>query len=115
MNCVEIASNNPPKKGKFNIFNQFTEQFSINELADLVLDAASNVGIKSNKINIDNPRIEKEDHYYNAKNTKFIELGLDPVLLNVEFLSKELLKIIDLKDNVNENIIMPKVLWNNNP
>ena len=75
LKCVEIACNNPPEKGKFNIFNQFTEQFSVNQIADLVVEAGKNLGINVEKKNIENPRIEKEDHYYNAKNNKFRTLA----------------------------------------
>jgi UDP-sulfoquinovose synthase len=112
--CVEIACNNPPEKGKFNIFNQFTEQFSINQIADLVIDAGKSIGIKISKMNVENPRIEKEEHYYNAKNEKFKNLGLKPNLLSVDFLAKELTKTVKLKHNVNEDKIQPKVLWNKN-
>ena len=37
--CIELACANPPKQGEFRVFNQFTEQFSILELAHLVQDA----------------------------------------------------------------------------
>lgn len=29
-----------------------------------------------------NPRVEAEEHYYNAKRTKLVDLGLEPHLLN---------------------------------
>ena len=113
LKCVK-ACNNPPEKGKFNIFNQFTEQFSVNQIADLVVEAGKNLGINVEKKNIENPRIEKEDHYYNAKNNKFKDLGLKANLLDVNFLSNELNKILKLSKNVNKEKIQPKVLWNKN-
>jgi hypothetical protein len=33
--------------------------------------------------NVPNPRVEAEEHYYNAKNTKLQDLGLKPHLLQV--------------------------------
>ena len=34
--CVELAAANPADRGEFRVFNQFTEQFSVAELAELV-------------------------------------------------------------------------------
>jgi UDP-sulfoquinovose synthase len=34
-------------------------------------------------VNVPNPRVEAEEHYYNAKNTKLQDLGLKPHLLQV--------------------------------
>ena len=31
---------------------------------------------------VPNPRVEAEEHYYNAKRTKLVDLGLEPHLLN---------------------------------
>ncbi len=38
--CVEIACNHPAKAGEFRVFNQFTERFSILDIAHLVQSAA---------------------------------------------------------------------------
>ena len=36
LQCVELAASNPAELGEFRVFNQFTEQFSVAELAELV-------------------------------------------------------------------------------
>ncbi len=36
MRCVQLAIDNPAHAGEFRVFNQFTEQFSVNEIASLV-------------------------------------------------------------------------------
>src|SRR4051794_31263888 len=36
LQCVELAVENPADRGEFRVFNQFTEQFSVGELAELV-------------------------------------------------------------------------------
>ena len=46
LQCVELAVHNPAEEGKCRIFNQFTEIFSINELANLVQSAAGKLGLK---------------------------------------------------------------------
>src|SRR5215510_4873568 len=82
LRCVELASLNPASPGEFRVFNQFTEQFSINELAELVQRAAKECGIEAEVNHVENPRVEKEEHYYNARHTKLLDLGLEPHLLS---------------------------------
>src|SRR2546429_2910529 len=36
LQCVELAVTNPPELGEYRVFNQFTEQFSVADLAELV-------------------------------------------------------------------------------
>ena len=40
LQCVELAVSNPADLGEFRVFNQFTEQFSVGELAELVRASA---------------------------------------------------------------------------
>jgi len=68
--CIQIAVDNPADKGEMRVFNQFTEQFSVNELADMVTRAGSKIGLDVQKISVPNPRVEAEEHYYNAKHSK---------------------------------------------
>ena len=44
LQCVELAVDNPAELGEFRVFNQFTEQFSVAELAELVKRAAARRG-----------------------------------------------------------------------
>jgi UDP-sulfoquinovose synthase len=41
LRCVELAAEHPADRGEFRVFNQFTEQFSVAELAELVKDSAA--------------------------------------------------------------------------
>ena len=36
INCVQIASDNPAKKGEFRVFNQFTDFCTLNVMADKI-------------------------------------------------------------------------------
>ncbi|GAB4854453.1 UDP-sulfoquinovose synthase, chloroplastic [Ancistrocladus abbreviatus] len=74
--CVELAIANPAQPGEFRVFNQFTEQFSVRELAALVTRAGEKLGLKVETMSVPNPRVEAEEHYYNVKHSKLIELGL---------------------------------------
>ena len=80
--CVELAATNPPDEGEFRVFNQFTEQFSLNELADLVRSAGSEYGLDVQVDHLENPRVEAEQHYYNAKHSALLDLGLKPHYLS---------------------------------
>jgi nucleoside-diphosphate-sugar epimerase len=44
--CIQIAIDNPAKQGEFRVFNQFTEQFSVNQLADIVEKEGKKLGLK---------------------------------------------------------------------
>lgn len=109
--CVELAIANPAQQGEFRVFNQFTEQFSVNDLASLVTRAGEKLGLKVDTISVPNPRVEAEEHYYNAKHTKLIELGLKPHLLSDSLLDSLLNFAIKFKDRVDTRQIMPSVSW----
>jgi UDP-sulfoquinovose synthase len=109
--CVEIACENPANAGEFRVFNQFTEMFSINELALMVKKAGTTLGLNVEISNLDNPRVEAEEHYFNAKNTKLIDLGLEPHLLSDSLLDSVLNMAIKYKHRVDKKQILPTVSW----
>jgi UDP-sulfoquinovose synthase len=111
LQCVQLAANNPADLGEFRVFNQFTEQFSVAELAELVRRSGAELGYEVSIKGYPNPRIEAEDHYYNATNTKLIDLGLKPHYLGEE-LVRSMLKIIERhKGRVIERAILPRTRW----
>jgi UDP-sulfoquinovose synthase len=111
LQCVELAIDNPADRGEFRVFNQFTEQFSVNGVAELVVKAAAEVGYEVEIGTFPNPRIESEEHYYNAVHTKLLDLGLKPHLLGEE-LVRSMLKIIEQhKDRVIPSAIIPTTRW----
>lgn len=112
LRCVELAVETPAESGEFRVFNQFTEQFSVLELAALVKEAGEHLGYEVEIRHYDNPRVEKEEHYYNAIHTKLVDLGLQPTLLGEELVESMLHSIERYKDNVIEGSIDPKTRWN---
>lgn len=111
MQCVELAIANPAKPGEFRVFNQFTEQFSVNELAEAVTKAGEKLGFEVRTISVPNPRVEAEEHYYNAKHTKLIELGLKPHLLSDSLLDSLLNFAMKFSDRIDKEQIMPTISW----
>lgn len=111
LNCVRLSLENPANKGELRIFNQFTETFSVNELADKVQKAGRNFGLNVEVKNIENPRKELEEHYYNPKHTGLLELGLVPNLLTEEVLAKMLEKVISSRNGISHHKIFRGTKW----
>ncbi len=106
--CVELACMNPPDVGEFRVFNQFTESFSVQQLAEMVVDSYPG---RAEIVHLDDPRVEKEDHYYRAAHTKLLDLGLVPHLLNSSTLSSLLAVVDHHRDRVDANAFRPTVQW----
>ncbi|MFL5737177.1 MAG: NAD-dependent epimerase/dehydratase family protein [Actinomycetota bacterium] len=111
LRCVELATLNPADAGEFRVFNQFTEQFSVLELAELVQKAGSEVGLDVKIDHLDNPRVEREEHYYNAKHTKLVELGLEPHMLSETLIESTFSAIEKYRDRVSMEHILPHTRW----
>ncbi len=111
LQCVALAAQNPPEAGEFRVFNQFTEQFSVLDLAEKVKRVGNALGLTVFIDHISNPRVEKEAHYYNAKNTGLISLGLEPHLLTNEVIAEMLQKVITAQQTIDRSVIVPQILW----
>ncbi|PAD39281.1 NAD-dependent epimerase/dehydratase family protein [Terribacillus sp. 7520-G] len=109
--CVEIAAENPADAGEFRVFNQFTESFSVKELAEKVQKVSREQGLDPKITSIENPRVEAEEHYYNAVNTRLRDLGLEPNLLTDDVLRGILETAIEHKDRVIKENVLPTVTW----
>jgi UDP-sulfoquinovose synthase len=109
--CIELACLNPAKEGEFRVFNQFTEQFSVLDLAHLVQTASSKMGFSVEINHLPDPRVEAEAHYYNAKHSKLIELGLKPHLLSDSLLDSLMNIAVKYRDRIDAGTMAPQVNW----
>ncbi len=109
--CVEIALLNPAGRGEFRVFNQFTEQFSVLQLAAMVQAAGRELGLEVRVEHIPDPRVEAEEHYYNAKHSKLIELGLKPHLLSDSLLDSLMNIALRYRDRIDSSKMLPQVNW----
>ena len=109
--CIELAIANPADPGQFRVFNQYTELFSVGGLAEMVQKAGAALGLKVEINNLPNPRVELEEHYFNAVNTNLLDLGLQPHLLSDSLLDSLLNFATKYKDRVDTKQILPKVTW----
>lgn len=111
LQCIELATLHPAQPGEFRVYNQFTEQFSIMELARRVRVAARSLGYVVDIQHVANPRTEQEDHYYNAVHTGLLDLGLKPHLLSDEVLVGMLERAEAASDRISEVGLLPRVSW----
>ncbi len=109
--CIELACLNPAGRGECRVYNQFTEQFTVLQLAHLVRDAATKVGLKVSIDHLPDPRVELEEHYYNAKHSKLVDLGLEPHLLSDSLLDSLLNISVRYSDRIDQSLFMPQVNW----
>jgi UDP-sulfoquinovose synthase len=111
--CVELACLNPAGRGECRVYNQFTEQFSVLDLARLVQTAGEKLGLEVEVQHLADPRVEAEQHYYNAKHSKLIELGLEPHLLSDSLLDSLMNVAMKYRDRIDLNVMLPQVNWRN--
>ena len=111
--CIELACLNPANPGECRVFNQFTEQFSVLELANMVQAAARKLGVTVKVDHLPTPRVEAEEHYYNAKHSRLIDLGLRPHFLSDSLLDSLMNIAIQYQDRINPALFLPQVKWQN--
>jgi UDP-sulfoquinovose synthase len=109
--CIELAIAAPPAEGEYRVFNQITEQFSLIQLAEMVAEQSRSFGLEAQVRHLPNPRVEAEQHYYNATHTRLIELGLEPHLLNEAVLESLIGLAIKRREQIDRKLILPTVNW----
>jgi UDP-sulfoquinovose synthase len=112
LQCIELAATHPPPRGELRILNQFTETFTVNELAERVAGAGRRLGLDVKIKSIANPRKEREQHCYQPAHTGLIELGLEPHLMTEEVLVAMLEQVRRHADRIDQSRILPRVRWN---
>ena len=111
--CVELACLNPAAKGECRVFNQFTEQFSVMSIAQMVQAAGKKLGMQVAIEHLPTPRVEAEEHYFNAKHSKLVDLGLQPHFLSESLLDSLMNIALRYRDRINVRNFMPQVNWRN--
>ncbi|HEY1646739.1 MAG TPA: NAD-dependent epimerase/dehydratase family protein [Terracidiphilus sp.] len=109
--CIELVCLNPAKRGEFRVFNQFTEQFSVLELAKLVQMIAGEMDLQVQIDHLPDPRVEAETHYYNAKHSRLSDLGLEPHLLSDALVNSLVNVAVRYRDRIDPGVFAPQVNW----
>jgi UDP-sulfoquinovose synthase len=111
LQCVYLAATQPAKPGELRIFNQISESFSVNELAKRVKIVGKKLGYDVRITHLENPRKEKEKHYYNPTYTGLLKLGLQPQYLTDRVLEGMFGIVEKYKNNINRDAIFRGVQW----
>lgn len=111
LQCIKLSMEQPAKQGELRVFNQFTETFSVNDLASKVSKVGRQEGLKVEIQSIKNPRKEKEEHYYNPEHTGLRELGLQPHELTDEVIRELIRFVMRYKKNIQKHIIFKGIQW----
>jgi UDP-sulfoquinovose synthase len=109
--CIEIACLQPAARGECRVFNQFTERFSVLEIARMVEAAGRKMGLRVEIDHLPDPRVEAEEHYYNAKHSKLIDLGLQPHFLSDALLDSLMNIAVKYRDRIDTSLFLPQVNW----
>ena len=113
MQCLTIAIENPPQKGEYRVFNQFQEVFDVTELALKVQKIGTELGLNVEVRNLENPRQEMEDHYYNPDHDHLLNLGYKPTHDVEQELRIMLSDLIKYKNRILEKkeVLIPDIRW----
>ena len=113
MQCLALALENPPQSGEYRVFNQFEEVYDITGLALKVKEVGESLGLKVEVKNLENPRKEMEDHYYNPDHSQLLDLGYKPTHDINQELKIILTDLIKYKDRIESRreALVPDILW----
>ena len=111
MQCVYLSAAQPAEQGQLRVFNQLTELFTVNQLADKVKKVGDRLGYNVTVEGIENPRVEKEEHYYNVHYTGLLDLGLKPHYLTDEILETFFTITDKYKDRINKEAFFKGIKW----
>src|SRR5580704_10265358 len=111
LQCITLAAANSPGKGELRILNQFTETFSVNELAERIQRVAAGMDLPVEIQHVDNPRKEQEEHYYNPAHRGLLELGLQPHFMTDDVIANMLDRVRAHRDSIVVDRILPRVRW----
>jgi UDP-sulfoquinovose synthase len=115
LNCVMLSALNPPAPGDYRVFNQFTERFGVLELAERVRRVAADLGMPVEIDHVLNPRVERQQHYYHARHTALLELGLQPTPLTDEVLADTIGAVARHQDRIDLERMLPRIRWDPRP
>lgn len=113
MQCLTITIENPPKKGEYRVFNQFEEVYDVTELALKVQKVGKRLDLDVEVRNLENPRKEMEEHYYNPDHKHLLDLGYKPTHDIEKEMAIMLKDLVKYKERILavENVLIPDVRW----
>jgi UDP-sulfoquinovose synthase len=77
----------------------------------MVQAAGEKMGLAVEIDHLQNPRVEAEQHYYNAKHSKLLDLGLKPHFLSDSLLDSLMNIAVKYRDRIDPSMMLPQVDW----
>jgi UDP-sulfoquinovose synthase len=116
MRCLTLAVENPAEAGEFRVFNQFAESYTIRDLAYIVQEVGSELGLDVEIKHYNNPRVEKEEHYYNPLREGLDAIGYEPSTDVKSEIKSMLQDLMQFKDRIEEkkHLLIPNTRWDGN-
>ncbi|HJR77245.1 MAG TPA: NAD-dependent epimerase/dehydratase family protein [Nitrospiraceae bacterium] len=111
--CLRLAVEHPAAQGEYRVFNQFEETYDITQLALKVQKVAANVGAVVEVHNLENPRTELEEHYYNPDHKHLLNLGYQPTHDVEAEMAVMLRDLLPWRERIEEkrHVLIPDVRW----
>jgi UDP-sulfoquinovose synthase len=69
------------------------------------------MGLKIEIDHLPDPRVEAESHYYNAKHSKLVDLGLKPHVLSNSLVDSLINIALRYRDRIDPSLFEPQVNW----
>lgn len=113
MQCLTLAVENPPRAGEYRVFNQFEEVYDLTELAKKVKKVGDSLGLNVEIKNLENPRKEMEEHYYNPDHQHLFNLGYKPthnIEQEIKIVLNDLMKYRD-RIEARKEALIPDIRW----
>jgi len=113
MEALTLLLEHPPKQGEYRVANQFTEIYSVKQIAEMVKKAGDELGLNVQIGPLPNPRVEAEEHYYNPERKVLPSLGFYPKKNLREEVKNMIKDLLPYKERLEsfKNAILPKTTW----
>lgn len=109
--CLTLAITNPADPGEYRVFNQYAQAKTIKDIAQMVQYAGKSLDLDVWIENIDNPRKEVDNTWYDTTNKNLKEIGYAPYWSLLTELTSLMEALLPFKDRVNKDVIQPKTTW----
>jgi UDP-sulfoquinovose synthase len=113
MQCLTLVLDNPPKEGECRVFNQFEEVYDVTQLAQKVQKVGKSLDLGVTIKNIENPRMEQEQHFYQPEHQHLLDLGYKPthdVEAELKIMLMDLMKFRN-RIEVRSESLVPDIRW----
>ncbi len=114
MQCLTLVIEAPPRQGEYRVMNQFAQVYDVSELALKVQEVGGELGLDVAVRNLENPRIELEEHRYNPDHQHLLDLGYQPSLdmdAEIRIMLRDLVKHRE-RIEAKRDVLIPDVRWN---